>query len=473
MKLGINPQLFGGEHKKLSFSIKKPAVLRITRIAMVIALLLAGFFIFLGISEYMSLNNKSATLTSISNYNLQGLKTNPLTKDALQNATDLKDLTAIHQEALSEKDMSVQYFDKLQQPYTYFLQYILFPSMNIWKDRYGDTIDTTIVGQEYLQKNPYVDNNLIAHWTDFFRDIGRNTQYNEINDISIGVLEENENGSFTVPIDVSFSSSNKRSFLMLVDKLSITSNRGNISLINEFMYNLWEQIKTSNGSQLDSASNADQELGKRLYQWLYGITTTGATSPIVTEEIVDRAVLQTVGCTDTNQAFCYFKFREKFRSIPLLAYTLGFPGNNGASQLKSFLQYLPPVINVKQFSFEKKAGTLGTADEYVGKIQIDVFGRAISQVELDEIASVLGKQCFVTTDTPMNPDNALKYLQENTKQFGSIATLSNEKSKDLTDLSLLFANVQKEYTALPRYKKAVKLFELYRMLDDAGLCGVK
>ena len=134
--------------------------------------------------------------------------------------------------------------------------------MNIRKDRYSDTIDTTIVGQKYLQINPYVDNNLIAHWTDFFRDIGRNTQYNEINDITIGSLTENENGSFVIPIDVSFSSSNKRSFLMLVDKLSITSNRGNISLINEFLYNLWEQIRKEKSPLLSGTANVDLEIGK-------------------------------------------------------------------------------------------------------------------------------------------------------------------------------------------------------------------
>lgn len=192
----------------------------------------------------------------------------------------------------------------------------------------------------------------------------------------------------------------------------------------------------------------------------------------VTESIVDRAVLSTVGCTDNNLAFCYFKFREKFRSIPLLAYTLGFPGNSNAAQLKAFLQYLPPVINVKQFSFEKKSGILGSADQYVGKIQIDVFGRAITQQELDEIAATLGKSCFAT-DMPMSPDTALTYLQENTKQFGSIATLSNEKSKDLTDLALIFTTTQKEYSSYPRYQQTTKLFELHRMLDDAGLCGVK
>ena len=209
----------------------------------------------------------------------------------------------------------------------------------------------------------------------------------------------------------------------------------------------------------------------RLLKWM-NASSNSDNAAFITEQIVDRAVLETVGCKDSNQDFCYFKFREKFRGIPQLAYTLGFPGSNNAGQLRSFLQYLPPVINVKQFSFEKKTGTLGTADQYVGNIQIDVFGRAITQSELDEIGIVLGKECFIS-DRPMNPENALQYLQENTKQFGSIATLSNEKSKDLTDLSLLFTSVKEEYASYPKYRQAVKLFELYRMLDDAGLCGVK
>ena len=96
-----------------------------------------------------------------------------------------------------------------------------------------------------------------------------------------------------------------------------------------------------------------------------------------------------------------------------------------------------------------------------------MFGRAISQEELDVIAATLGKQCFAE-DRQMDPDNAIQYLQQNTKQYGSIATLSNEKSKDLTDLGLLFADIKEDYTeSLPKYKKAVKLFELYRMLDDS------
>lgn len=366
---------------------------------MVIAGLLAVLYLGLAVKGYIELNKKSSELTALSHYNIQSLKTNNVTKDAVQNATDIKDLITMHQEAVSEKEMSAQYFEKLQKPYTYFLQYLLFPSMNIWKDSYSDKIDTNIIGQDYLSKNPYIDNNLISHWTDFFRDIGRNTQYNEINDINIGNIAENLNGSFTLPINVSFSSSNKRSFLMLVDKLSITSNRGNISLINEFLYNLWEQLKQDQANILTGSENLDQEIGKRLYAWVYN-AGSGDNALFVSESTVDKAVMQTVGCTDTNKDFCYFKFREKFRSIPLLAYSLGFPSNNNGGLLRSFLQYLPPVINVKQFSFEKKSGALGTPDQYVGKIQIDVFGRAISQKELDEIAAALGKQCFVN-DKPM------------------------------------------------------------------------
>ncbi len=227
-----------------------------------VAGILAVVAIGLATKDYMALNAQSSDLTSIGNYDIQVLRSSNLAKDAIANVADVKDLITFHQDAMTEKERSVNYFSDLQKPYKYFLQYILFPSMNIWKDRYGDKIDTTIIGQSYLQKNPYMDNNLIAHWTDFFRDIGKNTQYNEINDISIGTLSENINDSFTLPISLSFSSTNKRSFLMLVDKLSITSNRGNISLINEFLYNLWQEIDESKAAELSGANDVDRMIGR-------------------------------------------------------------------------------------------------------------------------------------------------------------------------------------------------------------------
>jgi len=46
-----------------------------------------------------------------------------------------------------------------------------------------------------------------------------------------------------MPITVSFRANSKRAFLLLSDKLSMTSNKENISLINEFFYYLRNEIK--------------------------------------------------------------------------------------------------------------------------------------------------------------------------------------------------------------------------------------
>jgi hypothetical protein len=48
---------------------------------------------------------------------------------------------------------------------------------------------------------------------------------------------------FYVPITVTFTSPNKRSFLLLVNKLSVTSNTNNIALLNEFFFYLLMNIK--------------------------------------------------------------------------------------------------------------------------------------------------------------------------------------------------------------------------------------
>jgi hypothetical protein len=57
------------------------------------------------------------------------------------------------------------------------------------------------------------------------------------------MVELGDSDYFYLPITVSFSSPNKRSFLLLVNKLSMTSNTSNISLLNEFFFYLLMNIK--------------------------------------------------------------------------------------------------------------------------------------------------------------------------------------------------------------------------------------
>ena len=57
------------------------------------------------------------------------------------------------------------------------------------------------------------------------------------------MVELEDSDYFYIPISVSFASPNKRSFLLLVNKLSMTSNSNNIALLNEFFFYLLLNIK--------------------------------------------------------------------------------------------------------------------------------------------------------------------------------------------------------------------------------------
>jgi hypothetical protein len=63
-------------------------------------------------------------------------------------------------------------------------------------------------------------------------------------------------------MNIKFISNSKRSFLLLVEKLSITSNQKNISLINEFIYNLRKNIKENKIETIEKLKtelNLDEE----------------------------------------------------------------------------------------------------------------------------------------------------------------------------------------------------------------------
>jgi len=68
--------------------------------------------------------------------------------------------------------------------------------------------------------------------------------------MKIGDFVEDETSFFSMPITVSFVANSKRAFLLLADKLSITSNKENISLINEFFYYLRNEIKKGKGTEI-------------------------------------------------------------------------------------------------------------------------------------------------------------------------------------------------------------------------------
>ncbi|USN57034.1 MAG: hypothetical protein H6766_00760 [Candidatus Peribacteria bacterium] len=147
----------------------------------------------------------------------------------------------------NEKEEIQTHLRDYRTPFDLFLRFLYLPSLNVRKDPLVGTIDTTMMGGKFLENNPYTDISLINQWTDFFKYMGSNT-YNEINSIVVNEIVEDRD-FFYVPIQVSFTAPSRRAFLFLLDKLSLTSDKNNIMLVNEFFYYLWETIKSSD--QLD------------------------------------------------------------------------------------------------------------------------------------------------------------------------------------------------------------------------------
>ncbi len=169
------------------------------------------------------------------------------------------------------------YITELQAPYTYFLKYLYLPSFNIRKDNFTNKLDVSIIGQKYLEKNPYEDTKLHSKWTKFFKYVGKNNEFNTIDNITIEGAEQDKNNPdlFVIPMHIEFTSNTKRSFLLLLNKLSMTSNPENITLINEFVYYLWKSIKENKSDELKalkkedalySGWNDDKIIGYNLYQ---------------------------------------------------------------------------------------------------------------------------------------------------------------------------------------------------------------
>ncbi len=474
--IGILP-----ERKKQGISPKK--VLLIIQILVWlggIALLVGLYFI---VNRYLDLQKKAEQLREISIYSdaKKWVQQQQFLKE-LEQKNKIDDVIKMYSDIQQQYDITSQYYDWLQKPYTYFLQDFLLPPLNIWQDKYTGKIIDDLVGQKYLQLNNYLDVNLISQWTDFFKNIGKDSPKNDIKSITVWSIAEQDGGIFVMPIDVNFVAQTKRSFLLLVDKLSMTSNRQNISLLNEFFFHLWTVVKEKNTGvwemttltttweqtllPVQNGNISDQDIGKNMYAWV-----KDTNSNYISEEDIVAAVKRTANCDAEETVVCYFKFREKMRSLPALAYTVGMPTTNKIKELRQFLINLPPMINVKSFTFQKQTTASSLQDWgkwYEGKLQIEVYGRSMTTDDVSQIASYLWSKC--TNNIPLDPEVAIWQLEQTIKQATSVTQISNEKSKQLSDLRTAFTEISKTYAELPGFKKATKLFEIYRMLAENRLC---
>jgi hypothetical protein len=456
-----------------------------SKVMLIIAIITFGIAMYFGIQLYNDiryLNNKTSELINLKSYDTRTLEKDTLTQPIVKISETIDDL--IKEDITTQGDIYkyTDYLHSLQIPYTYFLQYIYLPSLNIRKEKYTEKIDINLIGIKFLEKNPFNDITLLQKRGDFFKNLGDNNESNDVLDMKIGDIIEDGSGYFSMPITVSFQANSKRAFLLISDKLSMTSNKENISLINEFFYYLRNEIKKNKDKEVKALEgeyshvfgtgkkiDEDKMIGYHLYNRIFN----GGKNTLIDNAVIDKTIKSIISCNNESDEVCYYKFRERYRNIPTFGYLLGTDfGTNGAENLRRFILQLPPLFSIKTFEFNKIPSptlTDATNISYQGKVTIVVYGRSASSQEVEQIAKTLGQKCL-WEEKSLTTKDGLNLIQSAIVKLSEISTMDKSYGDNLRELKGIIEQLEKDFPDLSNYKKTIKLFELYRMLSDSWLC---
>lgn len=429
------------------------------------------------------LNSRSWSLLNMETYDARLIQTNQYTKNFIGKDQKVTDILKIYNDSEVEINKYNEYIDNLNIPYEYFLQYVYLPHLNIWKNIYTDEIDMNMIWKNFLENNPYNDILLLQKRSDFFKNVWDNNELNDIKNIKIWDITEEGSWLFSIPVSLSFESKNKRSFLLLVDKISVTSNKTTLSLINEFFYYLRQEIKAEKKSEIETIKkdyitkyfknkevSDDKVIWLHLYNWIF----YDQDNKLIDNDIIDETIKKVTYCDKEWNEKCYYKFREKYRDIPTFWYLVWWLSSsaNQIQNFKIFISSLPPILSVKQFNFNQMDNTANSNRKYKWNITINVYGKWISQWEVDEIARKLWEKCYSKWwSKALSIDNALTSINEMIKSMSDIEKKNTSDSNDLRELKDIVETTSKEYSKYTNYKKVIKLFETYRMLDNIWLCN--
>jgi hypothetical protein len=81
----------------------------------------------------------------------------------------------------------------------------------------------------------------------------------------------------------------------------------------------------------------------------------------------------------------------------------------------------------------------------------------------------LGQKCL-GENKQLTTQDGLNLIQSAIVKLSEISTIDKSYGDNLRELKSLIEELDKAFPDLSNYKKTIKLFELYRMLSDSGLC---
>lgn len=424
------------------------------------------------------LDNKSDTLSSTSVYSLDSLQNDETIKDSFPLRKKLSDMLWYETQIDENITNTRLQRQRLSVPFDNFLNMLYTPTINIWRDPFTQKIDTSLIGKKYIENNPYGDITLIQQRTNFFKDVWVVDNYNTVTDVRVGKTEiSNIEWYFSIPITVQFETPNKRSFLLLINKISMTAYIQNLSLINEFMYYVWETVKEEkqdvltqselfSGNLVTTTENHDD---RAIWYLLYNWIIKWQENKIINQDIIAKSIRKTAWCTTEEQQECMYMFREKMRALPYLAYGVAREGVDIIEWLKFFFKNMPPILSIETFSFEEKMIKKVKA-WYKGTISLKIYGKDLLPAEIDSISNELGSMCFLSKEG-LNIGNAKARVEKSIFELGKW-NLNIQRSTTLNQILLFITKIEKEYPELTNQKKVVRLFELYRTLKENSLCDI-
>ena len=197
---------------------------------------------------------------------------------------------------------------------------------------------------------------------------------------------------------------------------------------------------------------------------------------LIDEEVVDETIKQSIVCGMTESSdICYFRFRDKYRTIPGLAYGIGLESLvNKPLSLKRFFASIPPLIAIESFTFDKAKAqgvSLANNNEYLGNVNFNIYGRGISAEDTEQISRLLTESCFgEKSSQALDASWALAVLQKSLDQMSQVWQADVERMANLLELKDTLLQEGASYDSLSPYNKMIKKFEFYRMLKNIGLC---
>ena len=491
------------KHKTKAFTLTRKDSLITVMVAILVVIwaIVYGRIVY---EKYSEINSNSWALREISTYNITPNSSILAQYVEGQDINTVNWMIAVSDNIQDTLEWREQFKKQQKSYYEVLLQNIYLPSLNIWKNPYTQNFDMTILWQKYLESDKFQDLYLIQYWSDFIKYVWNDADYNTVESINIwDKVEMEESDYFYTPITITFKSPNKRSFLLLVNKLSMTSNSSNIALVNEFFFYLLMNIKEMKEKEInalmkeyrsefstssnrtwpsdladlteDELSNyQDKVIWYNLYKRINYSWTGKNTTSLITDDVIEETIRENASCDKLNTK-CFYDFRDKYRDLPYLAYTIWLEKQGDrTSWLFNFLKDLPSIITITDFWFEKFSNSSflnNEQEQYEGTVTFNSYWRNITQSELDETSLALWKLCFgANSDQVVSPDVALSRIND------TIASLwwtdENINVSALWELQWIFSNVVEEYEGLSNYNKMIKLFELWRMMNDANLCNV-